>query len=123
MTLVTAPSGSGQDTPAVASRQEIRNTVGANLRRLREAMGWTQAQLGAKAGLGGRDVSFFETGRRTPCAWNLVRLCRALGAASDEVLGMRKPLPPFWEYQDEQPAKVDVVPVDVAGTAANDGVA
>ena len=35
----------------------------------------------------------------------------------------RKPLPPFWEYQDEQPAKVDVVPVDVAGTAANDGEA
>ncbi len=32
-----------------------------------------------------------------------------------------KPLPPFWEYQDEQPAKVDVAPVDVAGTAANDG--
>ena len=35
----------------------------------------------------------------------------------------RKPLPPFWEYQDEQPAKVDAAPVDVAGTAANDGVA
>ena len=34
-----------------------------------------------------------------------------------------KPLPPFWGYQDEQPAKVDVAPVDVAGTAANDGVA
>ena len=35
----------------------------------------------------------------------------------------RKPLPPFWEYQDVPPAKVDVAPVDVPGTAANDGVA
>ncbi len=33
---------------------------------------------------------------------------------------VRKPLPPFWEYQDAPPAKVDVVPVDVPGTAAND---
>lgn len=89
MKLVQSPDGCGQNSLATASRQEIRATVGANLRRLREAMGLTQSQLGAKAGLGGRDVSFFETGRRTPCAWNLVRLCRALGAASDEVLGMR----------------------------------
>lgn len=123
MKLVQSPDGCGQNSLATASRQEIRATVGANLRRLREAMGLTQNQLGAKAGLGGRDVSFFETGRRTPCAWNLVRLCRALGAPADVVLGMRKPLPPFWGYQDERPAKVDVAPVDVAGTAANDGVA
>lgn len=123
MKFVQSPDGCGQNSLATASRQEIRATVGANLRRLREAMGLTQNQLGAKAGLGGRDVSFFETGRRTPCAWNLVRLCRALGAPADVVLGMRKPLPPFWGYQDERPAKVDVAPVDVAGTAANDGVA
>ena len=38
-------------------------------------------------------------------------------------LRKRAPLPPFWGYQDEQPAKVDVAPVDVAGTAANDGEA
>ena len=35
----------------------------------------------------------------------------------------RKPLPPFWEYQDEQPAAVDLAPVDAVGAAANDGVA
>lgn len=103
--------------------QEVRATVAANLKRLREALKLTQGQLGARVGMSALMVSHFECGRRTPCAWNLVRLCRALGAPADVVLGMRTPLPPFWGYQDEQPVKVDVAPVDVAGTAANDGVA
>lgn len=123
MSIALLPSGSAHSSAGPVTAQEIRSTIAVNLKRLREAAGLTQGQLGARAAMPKLMISHFECARRVPCTWSLVRLCRALGAASDEVLGMRKPLPPFWGYQDATPVKVDAAPVNVGGTAANDGAA
>lgn len=88
MRLVQSLDGAGQNSPGSVTMQEVRATVAANLKRLREALKLTQGQLGARVGMSALMVSHFERGRRTPCAWNLVRLCRALGAPADVVLGM-----------------------------------
>lgn len=88
MRLVQSLDGAGQNSPGSVTMQEVRATVAANLKRLREALKLTQGQLGARVGMSALMVSHFECGRRTPCAWNLVRLCRALGVPADVVLGM-----------------------------------
>jgi transcriptional regulator with XRE-family HTH domain len=58
-----------------------------NLKALRELRGLTQAELGAKAGMGGASVSHFETGQRTPSLESLLRLADALDVTTDALLG------------------------------------
>jgi transcriptional regulator with XRE-family HTH domain len=52
---------------------------GATLRRLREAAGLTQEQLGARCGMDLSAVSRLERGHRNPRLSTLVRLAGALG--------------------------------------------
>ncbi|MDB1088732.1 helix-turn-helix transcriptional regulator [Streptomyces sp. ACA25] len=70
--------------------------IGANIRRLREARGWSQARLAREvcrlAGLSGapigrQEISRYETGKRTPREW-LPFLADALGA---DVGDIRRP--------------------------------
>lgn len=88
MRLVQSLDGAGQNSPGSVTTQEIRLAVASNLKRLREALKLTQGQLGARVGMPALMVSHFECGRRVPCVASLVRLCRALGAPADVVLGM-----------------------------------
>ncbi len=53
--------------------------LGSQVRRLREAKGWSQAQLAVYAGMGPSAVSQIETGKRNPSAGSLSRLATALG--------------------------------------------
>lgn len=70
--------------------------VGDRLRKLREQMGFTQTDLGAKAGIAAASVSHFETGQRLPSLESLMKLADALGVSVDTLLG-RAPTAPASE--------------------------
>jgi transcriptional regulator with XRE-family HTH domain len=52
--------------------------VGQEIRRLREAKGWSQPKLAVEAGVAVSGVSQIENGRRNPNSSTLVKLARAL---------------------------------------------
>jgi transcriptional regulator with XRE-family HTH domain len=54
----------------------------------RESHGWTQEELGKRTGLKATAISHFESGRRTPCMGNLIKLCQALRVSADDMLGL-----------------------------------
>jgi transcriptional regulator with XRE-family HTH domain len=55
--------------------------VGAEIRRLRQARGWTGAQLAVYAGMAPSAISQIETGRRSPNAGSLEKIATALEVA------------------------------------------
>ena len=58
-----------------------------NLRRYREARGWTQGELGSRIGHEtGTQVSHYETGRREPSLRTLAALAHALEVGADKLL-------------------------------------
>jgi transcriptional regulator with XRE-family HTH domain len=54
--------------------------VGTEIRRLREAKGWSQAKLAGAADMGISGISQIETGARNPSAVTLAKIAEALGA-------------------------------------------
>lgn len=66
----------------------------ANLRRFRKARGMTLRALAEKAGVSGPAVARMESGASKPSLDVLVRLARALGCTSDELLGLDGPSRP-----------------------------
>jgi transcriptional regulator with XRE-family HTH domain len=77
------------DTAGRAPRAWLHRFV-RRLLEAREARGWTQDDLGKRTGLKATAISHFESGRRTPCMGNLIRLCRALNVSADHLLGLTK---------------------------------
>ena len=76
--------------------------IGANIRRLREDRGWSQARLARAvcqaAGVvgdpvGRQEISRWETGKRTPREW-LPFLAAALGVTVDALRGPQQPAEP-----------------------------
>jgi transcriptional regulator with XRE-family HTH domain len=53
--------------------------VGREIRRLREARGWSQAKLAGDTGMGVSGISQIETGARNPSAATLWKIAEALG--------------------------------------------
>lgn len=61
--------------------------VGANIRRLREARGWSQETLAQRAGLTLNSVSRLESGRHAaPSLGSLYAYARAFDVEVDELL-------------------------------------
>lgn len=69
------------------------------LRAERLAWGLTQEELGKKAGLSFTHISQFETGKRLPSFRNLKKLCRALPAPADYLMGLSDELSPILEAE------------------------
>lgn len=84
----------------MSSPSDVTQVFKANLRKLRELRGMTQAQMGSKAGIGAASISHFETGQRAPSLDSLVKLADALRVTVDTLLG-RSPV--------ENSARVDPV--------------
>lgn len=61
------------------------NQVGANVRRFRQALGWTQEELAERAELS--SVKMIETGKRNPRLGTLRALAKAMGIRMEEMLG------------------------------------
>jgi transcriptional regulator with XRE-family HTH domain len=55
------------------------SNVGQEIRRLREAKGWSQPKLAVEAGVAVSGVSQIENGRRNPNSSTLAKLARAFG--------------------------------------------
>ena len=54
----------------------------------REALRWSQAELGKVTGLQPAATSHFECGQRLPSVPNLIRLSKALRVSTDWLLGL-----------------------------------
>jgi putative transcriptional regulator len=62
------------------------------VRRLREELGWTQAELAYHAGLAPSVISEIETGKRDPGAGTLKKLASGLGVAVPKLFERSDPL-------------------------------
>lgn len=70
-------------------RTDTDARVGANIKALRKARGWSQWQLGRFARVAAESVSNFETGARPVPAEKLKELARALGTTVETLSGGR----------------------------------
>jgi DNA-binding XRE family transcriptional regulator len=78
----------------------IGRTAGRNIRKLREARGWSCEDLGKRVGLTRGGVSAIEVGRVSPPLDTCERFARAFGVPLSEIIPMgappakgRRPLP------------------------------
>jgi transcriptional regulator with XRE-family HTH domain len=77
------------ESRAEVSEQMISRVVGEELRRTREARGWSRAQLVANlpSGIGDRTLLSYEHGTRHLTVLRFIELCDALGVAAPTLLG------------------------------------
>src|SRR5215218_3170922 len=74
--------------------------VGREIRRLREARGWSQAKLAGDTGMGVSGISQIETGARNPSAVTLWKIAGALGVEVGDLFPKAQNPLPF-----EEPAR------------------
>ena len=65
---------------------DIREVLGANLKRLRSAKGWSQEQYAFEAGIHRTYVSDIERGARNPTIEILVKLAKPLGVEPADLI-------------------------------------
>ncbi len=65
---------------------DVRARVGRNMKRLREARGWSQEELADQAGIHRTYVSGVERGVRNPTVTVLEKLAIALGATLPDLV-------------------------------------
>jgi transcriptional regulator with XRE-family HTH domain len=65
----------------------VSQRVGVNIKRLREANGWSQEQLAKKAKLRRVSLAKMEVQTITPTLPTLDRIAKALGVKTAELLG------------------------------------
>ncbi len=76
--------------------------VGKEIRRLREARGWSQAKLAGASDMGTSGISQIETGARNPSAATLSKIAEALGVEVRDLFPLgQAPLP---DLEDERPS-------------------
>lgn len=68
-----------KDAGSDQAGQEEAGKLGARIRHLRIARGWTQEQLAEHAGVHYKYLGDIERGVRNPALFNIVRISRALG--------------------------------------------
>ncbi len=65
---------------------DIRTRLGQNVRRLREAKGWSQEDYADRAGIHRTYVSDIERGRRNPTITVVEKLAEPLGVTAGQLL-------------------------------------
>jgi transcriptional regulator with XRE-family HTH domain len=66
---------------------DVRTRLGRNVRRLREAKGWSQEAFAYEADIHRTYVSDIERGARNPTIMIVEKLARPLGVTAGELLG------------------------------------
>lgn len=61
-------------------------TIATNLKRIREAKRLTQREVWEAAGIGKSSLTAYEAGRSDPTGDTIVKLAKALGVTTDELL-------------------------------------
>jgi transcriptional regulator with XRE-family HTH domain len=71
-----------------ASEKAVSRAIGEELRRAREAKGWSRAQLVARlpSGIGDRTLLSYEHGTRHLTVLRFIELCKTLGVAAPVLL-------------------------------------
>ncbi len=77
--------------------------VGREIRRLREARGWSQAKLAGDTGMGVSGISQIETGARNPSAVTLWKIAGALGGEVGDLFPKAQSPLPFEEAAGRSP--------------------
>jgi transcriptional regulator with XRE-family HTH domain len=72
----------------VIESDELKKVIGPNVRRLREAKGWTQQQFANEIGYRKEHISRVETGFSSPSSELLFAMADALGVAADDLRKM-----------------------------------
>lgn len=75
--------------------------LGEKIRKLRKERGWTQAELGRRARVGGNNVSSYELGTLKPSPKTLERFAQALGVSTQELLS-EEPEQPLLAIEDPE---------------------
>jgi transcriptional regulator with XRE-family HTH domain len=73
----------------------MMNGVGKQVRRLREAKGWSQAKLAGETGMAVSGVSQIENDKRNPNAATLTKLARALEVEVGDLFPLEQPRLPL----------------------------
>ena len=81
-----------------SAKDETLRAFGRSVRARRQALGLSQEQLAARAGIGRSYVTDIETGIRNVALWTIVRLATALGTAPSALLGEVDRLPAWQEH-------------------------
>ena len=66
--------------------QELKDTLGQNIKTRRESRGWNQEELSVKAGISKNTISDIETGQKFARANTLVKLAESLETEVYELL-------------------------------------
>lgn len=77
--------------------------VGREIRRLREARGWSQAKLAGNTSMGVSGISQIETGARNPSAVTLWKIAGALGVEVGDLFPKAQSPLPFEEAAGRSP--------------------
>lgn len=72
------------------------NTIGfaENLKKLREAKGWTKAELGKRVGVSDVTIGYWESGKTEPRMGKVEMVAEILGVTTDELLFTTAPAAP-----------------------------
>lgn len=73
-------------TTETVESETTTTTFGEKLKALRKEKGWSQDELGRRAGVHGRHVGKYEIGRAMPNAETVVHLAKVLGVSIDYLL-------------------------------------
>ena len=66
--------------------QEVRETLGENIRRARVVEKMTQAELAKKIGTSQMMVSRFEKGKDSPSVWRCYRIAKVFDTSIEQLL-------------------------------------
>ena len=85
---VIMPDVSGLEAVGEPSDKMISRAVGEELRRAREALGWSRGHLVSRlpSGIGDRTLLSYEHGTRHLTTLRLIELCRAMGVDAPTLL-------------------------------------
>lgn len=73
----------------MATEKNFSTEFARRLHALREQRGFTQTQLGQRAGMAPAAISHFETAQRVPSLESFARLVDALEVSADSLLGRK----------------------------------
>jgi len=103
---------------------ELLESIGLNLRRLREEKGWNQTELGFRADTSPSIISLIENGKRNPSTATLAKIAGALDVEVADLFpkGGRRSLPEpslFNDLEDERHPSIFVEAVMMAADKLN----
>lgn len=79
-------------------QKRMQRALIATIKAKRSARGWTQEDLGKRAGINHQQIGRWERGEREPRSFDLAAIAKAFGGMS---------LSQFWAAVEEQAAELD----------------